>query len=112
MSSISTQRLLIVYSDLILQKKRFFPHVRHFALVVVLLLIKFMAHLASFDSKLCFFSSNTLSIVKVMPKNLNLTMFDMLTLSCSNMTAPTLKTNEHLKKQTNHVFILILLTPN
>ena len=27
------------------------------------------------------------------------------------MTSPTLKTNEHLKIQTNHVFIFILLTP-
>ena len=56
------------------------------------LLTKFMAHLASFWLKIMFVFSNTLSIVKVMPRNSNLTQFDMLTLSSSNMTAPTLKT--------------------
>ena len=35
MISITTQRLLIVYSDLILQKKCIFSHVNFFALVVV-----------------------------------------------------------------------------
>ena len=36
MISITTQRFLIVYSDIILQKNVFFPHVGNFALVVVL----------------------------------------------------------------------------
>ena len=36
----------------------------------------------------------------------------MLTLSSSNMTAPTLKTNKHLKKQTNHVFYLHFANSN
>ena len=70
-----------------------------------------MANLDSFWLKLMFDFSNTLSIFKVMLRNSNLTKFDMLTLSSSNMSAPILKTNEHLKKRTNHVFIFILLTP-
>ena len=64
-----------------------------------------------FYSKFCLFFSHTLSIFKVMLRNLNLTKCDMLTLLRSNMTAPTLKTNEHLKKQRKHGFVLIFLTP-
>ena len=42
MISITTQRFLIVYSDIILQKNVFFPHVQNFALVVVL--FGYLAH--------------------------------------------------------------------
>ena len=76
------------------------------------LLTKFMAHLASFLLKIMFVFSNTLSIVKVMHRNSNLTQFDMLTLSSSNMTASTLKTIEHLKKRTNNVFYLHFANSN
>ena len=41
-----------------------------------------------------------------MLRNWNLTNFDTLTSLSSNMTAQTLLMNEHLKKQTNHVFCL------
>ena len=69
------------------------------------LLSKFMAHLASFWLEMMFVFSNTLSTFKVKPRSSNLTKFDMLTLSSSNMIAPTLKINEHFKKRTNHVFL-------
>ena len=38
--------------------------------------------------------------------NWNSTKLDILTSSSSNVTTPTLKTNEHLKKQTNTCFNL------
>ena len=76
------------------------------------LLTKFMAHLASFLLKIMFVFSNTPSIVKVMPRNSNLTKFDMLTLSSSNMTAPTLKTNKHLKKTNKPCFYLHFANSN
>ena len=41
-----------------------------------------------------------------MLRNSNLTKFEMLTLLSSNMTAPTLKTNEHLKKTNKPCFHL------
>ena len=61
-----------------------------------------MALLACFWLKILFVFSNARSIFKVMLRNMNLTKLDMLTLLSSNMTAPTLKTNEHLKKLTTH----------
>ena len=74
--------------------------------VWIFLVTKFMALLASFWLKILFVFSNTLSIFKVMLRNQNLTKFDMLTSLSSNMKAQTLLMNEHLKKQTNHVFCL------
>ena len=65
-----------------------------------------MALSTSFLLKIVFVFSNTLSISKVMLIKSNLTKFDMLTLSILNMTAPTLKTFEHLKKRTNRFFCL------
>ena len=59
-----------------------------------------------------FFIFYTLLIFKVMLRNSNLTMLDMLTLSNSNMTAPTLKTNEHLKKTNKTCFFLHFANSN
>ena len=54
---ITTHRLLIVYSDIILQKNVFFPHVRNFALVVVLFGYLVHGHFGQFLTQyfVCFF---------------------------------------------------------
>ena len=49
---------------------------------------------------------NTRSIFKVLLFDLNLTKLDILASSISNMTTPTLKTTEHLKKNNKHTFFL------
>ena len=41
--------------------------------------------------------------------NQNFTKLDILASSSSNMTTPTLKTNEHLKNKQTHVFFFILM---
>ena len=57
MISITTHRLLIVYSDLILQKNVLFPHVRIFALVVVLFTYEIHGPFSQFLTQnfVCFF---------------------------------------------------------
>ena len=48
MISITTAWFSIVYSDIILQKNVFFPHVRHFSLVWSILVTELLTILASF----------------------------------------------------------------
>ena len=108
----TTHRLLIVYSDLFLQKKCIFSSYKKFSISCgPFYLLNSWPLWPVFDKNfVCF--SNTLSMFKVMLCNSNLPKFDMLTLSSSNMTAPTLKTNEHLKRRTNHVFYLHFANSN
>ena len=68
--------------------------------------------MASFWLKILFVFSNTPSIFKVMLRNSNLTKLDMLTLSSSNITAPILKTKEHLKKTNKPCFYLHFANSN
>ena len=95
MISITTQRFLLVYSDVILQKNVFFTHVWNFALVVVLFDNLVHDHFGQFFySIFCLFFKYSLNFQGHTLKS-KLNKVFLLTSSSSNMTW---QQYEHLKK--------------
>ena len=113
MISITTQRFIIVYTDVILQKKYIFSSCKKFSSGCgSFWLLSSWPFWPVFLLNILFIFSNTLLIFKVIRWNRNLTKLDVLTSLSSNITAQTFLRNEHLKKKKKTMFYLHFDTSN